>query len=115
MTDTAFLTNSLYNKQSLTSKGSAVALATPWTSLLETQDPLFTCGPAPSKCCSTLKARASLVLAAADWLTTAEWTRLLVLGIRISPEEKQEETAGGVRTASRIKKSCGANTHILSV
>lgn len=78
-----------FKYQLLTSKGSAVALATPWTSLLEALEPLLTCGPAPSKCCSTLKARASLVPAAADWLTMAEWTKLLLLGRRISPGEEE--------------------------
>lgn len=50
----------------LTSKGSAVALATPCTSLLVVFEPLLTCGPAPSRCCRTAKASASLVPAAAD-------------------------------------------------
>lgn len=68
-----------------TSKGSAVALATPWNSLPEPPEPLLMCRPAPRTCCSTLNARASPVPAAADWLTTAEWTRPLRLDRRTSP------------------------------
>lgn len=81
-----------YNLTPLTSKGSAVALVTPWTSLLVVFEPLLTCGPAPSTCCRTPKASASLVPAAADWLTTAEWTKLLVLPRRTSPGEYRMET-----------------------
>lgn len=76
------------HRQPPTSKGSAVALATPWTSLLETAAPLLTFGAAPSRCCSTLKARASPLPAAADSLTTAVWTRLLVPGSRASPADR---------------------------
>ena len=52
-------------------------------------EPLLMYGPAPSTCCRTLKARASPLPDAADWLTTIEWTRLLVLGRRISPGRRQ--------------------------
>lgn len=79
----------------LTSNGSAVALATPWTSLLVAHEPLFTCGPAPSTCCRTLKARASLEPAAADSATTAEWTKLLLPDRRISPGEGQNRDDKG--------------------
>lgn len=82
------------NWQWLTSKGLLVALATPWTSLLLVLDPLLTCGPAPRRCCSTLKASPSPVFAAADCITTAEWTRLLVLARRISPTDSQEKADG---------------------
>lgn len=85
------------NWQPLTSKGSAVALATPWTSLLVVHEPLLTCGPAPSTCCRTLKARASLVPAAADSLTTAEWAKLPALARRMSPGRgRTEMRQGGV-------------------
>lgn len=78
--------------ETLTSNGSAVALAQPWISLLVAHEPLLTSGPAPRICCRTLKARASLLPPTADWLTTAEWTKLLVLARRISPEERQQMT-----------------------
>lgn len=77
------------NWQPLTSKGLTVALETLFISLL-LLDPRFTCGPVPSKCCSTPKARASAVPATADWLTTAEWTRLLVLDTRMSPGDTKQ-------------------------
>lgn len=89
----------------LTSNGSAVALATPWTSLLVAHEPLFTCGPAPSTCCRTLKARASLEPAAADSATTAEWTKLLVPARRISPGERQNGDEKGWAPAYLLSKN----------
>lgn len=88
----------------LTSNGSAVALATPCTSLLVAHEPLFTCGPAPSSCCRTLKARASLEPAAADSATTAEWTKPLVLARRISPGGRQRKHEGKWEEASKNSK-----------
>ena len=77
-----------------TSKGSAVALATPWKSLEVGLEPLLMCGPAPRTCCSTEKAIASSVPTAAPSDTTTECTRLDPFCTRTSPREKKERKQG---------------------
>lgn len=77
----------------LTSKGSAVALATPWHNLLVTLEPRFTRGPDPRILCNTLKALASALPATAPSLAINAWTRSSLVFTRNSPTWKHTQRA----------------------
>lgn len=76
-----------------TSKGSAVALVTPWHNLLVTLEPRFTRGPDPRILCNTLKALASALPAAAPSLAISAWTRSSLVFTRNSPTWKHTQQA----------------------
>lgn len=72
----------------LTSKGSAVALVTPWYNLLVMLEPRFTCGPDPRILCNTLKALACVLPMAAPSLAISVWTSSSLVCTRNSPERQ---------------------------
>ena len=86
----------------LTSNGCVVALAIPWLNLLVRLAPLFTCGPAPSTLCRTLKALASALPATPPSQAISAWTRSSLFWTRTSPTH-QQTTASWERLIHRSR------------